>query len=153
MNTDRLNRWLTLGANLAVLAGLVALVVEIRTNTAAIQAASSQEAVNASRQYLLDISLNEELSRIRQEGGQDLGKLSNGESFRFFMQSRGKWPYLQNVWVQNELGVLPSRVWESTNKIICSIVAQPGWRQDWISHRTVLDPEFVGIVESCDGFE
>ena len=153
MNTDRLNSWLTLGANIAVLAGLFALVVEIRTNTAAVQAASSQEAVNASRQYLLDISLDEELSRIRQEGGQDLGALTSAESFRFFMQSRGNWIYLQNVWVQNELGVLPGRVWDSTNKIICSIVGQPGWRQDWNSHRPVLDPEFVALVESCDGFE
>lgn len=30
MDSDRLNRWLTLGANLGVLAGLALLVVEIR---------------------------------------------------------------------------------------------------------------------------
>ncbi len=58
MDNDRLNRWLTLGANLAVLVGLVALVVEIRTNTAAVQAASVQEAVNSSREYLLNIALD-----------------------------------------------------------------------------------------------
>ncbi len=76
MDNDRLNRWLTLGANLAVLAGLVALVVEIRTNTAAVQAASVQEAVNSSREYLLNIALDEDLSRIRQTGRMNLEELS-----------------------------------------------------------------------------
>ena len=58
MDTDRLNRWIALGANLAVLVGVVALVVEIRTNTAAISAASVQESVNSSREYLLNIALD-----------------------------------------------------------------------------------------------
>ncbi|TDJ35493.1 MAG: hypothetical protein E2O53_06110 [Gammaproteobacteria bacterium] len=34
MNTDRLNRWLTLGANLGVLIGIVLLVIEVRQNNA-----------------------------------------------------------------------------------------------------------------------
>ncbi len=33
MNTDRVNKWLTLGANVGVLAGLMLLVAEIRQNT------------------------------------------------------------------------------------------------------------------------
>ena len=33
MDTDRLNRWLTLGANFGVLVGLVVLIVEIGQNT------------------------------------------------------------------------------------------------------------------------
>jgi len=33
MNTDRVNKWLTLGANVGVLAGLILLVAEIRQNT------------------------------------------------------------------------------------------------------------------------
>ena len=32
MDTDRLNRWLTLGANIGVLIGIVLLVIEVRQN-------------------------------------------------------------------------------------------------------------------------
>ena len=153
MDNDRLNRWLTLGANLAVLAGLVALVVEIRTNTAAVQAASVQEAVNSSREYLLNIALDEDLSRIRQTGQMNLDELSEPEAYRFNLQSRGNWLYMQNVWIQRELGVLDERVWESTNKVICSFVAQLGWRQDWQNQKPALDPEFVALTEDCPGYK
>ena len=70
-----------------MLAGLIALVVELRTNTAAIQAASVQESVNSSREYLLDIALDEDLSRIRQTGGANYDDLSESEAFRFRLQS------------------------------------------------------------------
>jgi len=111
VDNDRFSRWLTLGANLAVLAGLVALVVEIRTNTAAVQAASVQETVSSSREYLLNIALDEDLSRIRQTGAMNLDELSESEAYRFNLQSRGNWLYMQNVWIQKELGVLDERAW------------------------------------------
>ena len=38
MNTDRLNRWLTLAANLGVLAGLIVLIMEIRQSSAIAEA-------------------------------------------------------------------------------------------------------------------
>jgi hypothetical protein len=149
MDTDRLNRWLTLGANLAVLAGLVALVIEIRTNTAAIQAASVQESVNSSREYLLNIALDEDLSRIRLAGATDYQELSELDAFRFRLQSRGNWLFHQNVWIQRELGVIDERAWKSRMRIICSLLTEPGWRQDWTNNKPVLNPDFVELVESC----
>jgi hypothetical protein len=46
MDSDRLNRWLTLGANLGVLIGLVVLIVEIGQNTEMMRAQMSQERAN-----------------------------------------------------------------------------------------------------------
>ena len=149
MDSDRFNRWIALGANLAVLAGLIALVVELRTNTAAIQAASVQESVNSSREYLLDIALDEDLSRIRQTGGANYDDLSESEAFRFRLQSRGNWLYHQNVWIQRELGVIDERAWGSRYRIICSLLAQSGWRQDWENSKSVFDPKFVELTEEC----
>lgn len=149
MDTDRLNRWITLGANLAVLAGVVALVVGLQTNTAAIWASSVQESVNSSREYLLNIALNEDLSRIRQTGEGNYSGLSESEAFRFRLQSRGNWLFHQNVWIQRDLGVIDEGAWVSRYKIICSILADPGSRQDWENHRAVLDPTFVELAEDC----
>ena len=149
MDTDRLNRWIALGANLAVLVGVIALVVELSTNTAAIQAASVQESENSSREYLLNIALDEDLSRIRQTGGVNYAELSESEAFRFRLQSRGNWLFYQNTWIQRELGVLDERAWDSRIKIMCSMLAQPGWRMDWANHKSILNPKFVELIEEC----
>lgn len=149
MDTDRFNRWIAIGANLAVLVGLIALIVELRTNTAAIRAAAVQESVNASREYLTNIALDEELSRIRFEGGTNFAELSDLDAFRFRLHSRGNWLFHQNVWIQRELGVIDERAWQSRLRIICGNLAAPGWKQDWENHKPVLDPEFVELAEEC----
>ena len=46
MNTDALNKWLTLAANLGVLIGLILLVVEIRQNTDMMRSEMSQARAN-----------------------------------------------------------------------------------------------------------
>ena len=48
MDTDRLNRWLTLGANVAVLTGIFFLVVEISQNTEMMRAQINQSRSEAS---------------------------------------------------------------------------------------------------------
>ena len=52
MNLDRLNRWLTLGANVGVLAGMVFLGFEIRQNSEALLAGSRQDLLAADLQLL-----------------------------------------------------------------------------------------------------
>jgi hypothetical protein len=49
MNTDRLNRWLALGANVGVLIGLILLVYEVRQNSELMQAQISMERANMRR--------------------------------------------------------------------------------------------------------
>jgi len=42
MDSDRLNRWMTLGANFAVLAGILLLLIELRQNTESIELQAAQ---------------------------------------------------------------------------------------------------------------
>ena len=51
MNADSMNKWLTLAANLGVVAGLVFLRIEINQNTRATIAAASEEVTNQSLDY------------------------------------------------------------------------------------------------------
>jgi len=111
MDTDRLNRWLALGANVAVLAGLVALVLEIRTNTAAIHATSVQEITSGTREALLTVASNKELSRIVRIGQVDRSALDEDEAHRFSLFSRQRWLFFQGIWMQRRLGVLDDQVW------------------------------------------
>ena len=53
-DADRLNRWLTLGANIGVLLGLIVLIVEVRQNAALTRAAMEQQ----KNSFLAEIELN-----------------------------------------------------------------------------------------------
>lgn len=64
MNTDRLNRWLALGANVGVLIGLILLVYEVRQNSDLMRAQISMERANTNMQILADFSNGGELIPI-----------------------------------------------------------------------------------------
>lgn len=56
MNNDNLNRWLSLGANIGVLIGLILLVYEVRQNSELMRAQISMERTNTNMQILADFS-------------------------------------------------------------------------------------------------
>jgi hypothetical protein len=56
MDTNKLSGWLSLAGNLAILAGLILLVVEIRQNSDLMRAQISMERTTASRQIYVDVA-------------------------------------------------------------------------------------------------
>jgi hypothetical protein len=56
MNNDRLNRWLSVGANFGVLIGLILLVYEVRQNSDLMRAQISMERTNTNMQILADFA-------------------------------------------------------------------------------------------------
>lgn len=136
-------------AAVAVIVSLVYLGWEVRSNTAAIRAASLQAVSNASSEILLTTAADSTLSRIRQMGSRDLGGLSEAEEYRYGVLLRQQWLSLQNVYFQNELEVIDPRVWRGYSFVICDSWSNPGVRASWSQHRHVLDSGFVALVEDC----
>ena len=150
MDTERLNRWLTLGANVAVLVGLFVLIQEIRTNTAAVHAASVQEITTGTRDALMTVAADSELSRIVRIGEIDRSALDEEEAYRFSIFSRQRWLFFQGIWTQRRLGVLDEQVWGAYERAMCNILTDEAGRQEeWSNHRGILDSEFVALVEDC----
>ena len=151
MNIGKLNHWLTLLANVGVIAGIVFLAVEIRTATTAGQSASILELSNASREGLLAIASDPDLARVRLKGDQDPSSLEGEDALRYFVYYRQLWLSFQNAWQQWELGVVGDDVWMGYNSALCGIMAASGPRQDWPRHAHALSQSLVRIVESCAG--
>ena len=149
MDSSKLNSWLTLAANIGVLLGLLLLVVEIRQNTAASKAQTAQAIIDSSRDFLVEIAMDEEFALLRETGHLDTEELSEVDAIRFTAYSRGNWLYFQNVWVQWTLGVVDDRIWTTMRKIICEMQSKPGYLKEWEKHRVVMDEGFAGIVDSC----
>jgi len=64
MDTEKLNRWLTLAANFGVLIGLILLVYEVRQNSDLMRAQISMERANTNMQILADFANGGELIPI-----------------------------------------------------------------------------------------
>jgi hypothetical protein len=136
-------------AAVAVVVSLIYVGREVQSNTAAIRAASLQGVANASGEILLTVASDSALSRIRQMGNRDISLLNEAEAYRYGTLVRQSLLTLQNVYFQNELGVLDPRVWAGYHRVICDVWSRPGVQATWDLHRHTLDPGFVGIVESC----
>ena len=136
---------------IAVVVSLVLLFYEVRENTVAVRANTTQQIMDSSRQFLLDIALDEELTRITIAGREDLSNLTAIEMERFRGYMRGNWLFLQNIWIQNTLGVIDPRVWTTYEGIFCEIFAgQLGTMRLWSAEKNHgFDPEFVAHVDRC----
>lgn len=139
-------------AAVAVVVSLVYVGSELQSNTAAVRAASLQAVSSFSAQGVQTLASDSALSRIRRLGDADLSVLAEDEAYRYFLWYRGFGLTMQNVYLQNELGVFESRVWDGYDNIICNAMALPGVKGGWPNHRSVLDPGFVAVAEGCPTF-
>ena len=135
----------------AVLIGLVFVGLELRQNTAAMEAATLQNQSDASTDFLLLVASDAELSRIWQDSTDDPGKMSELDALRFFLVSRARWIRMQNAYFQWSRGTLNDDGWSFYEGLIC----KPGtagpmqFVRGWEDHRVALAPNFVAFVESC----
>ncbi len=68
MDLKKLNQWLTLFANIGVLAGIIFLGFEIRQNTQIMKADAIQESTNIAREQLYFLAGDSQIARIEKLG-------------------------------------------------------------------------------------
>ena len=136
-------------AAVSVVVSLVYVGRELKSNTAAVRAESLQGVADASGQLLSTVAADSVLARIRQVGNRDITRLNEAEAYRYGLLLRQSLLTLQNVYFQNELGVLDERVWEGYRRVVCELWSNSGVRATWELHRQALDPGFAAMVESC----
>ena len=135
-------------AAIAVVMSLLFVGGEVRQNTAATQAATYQEMIRASNEYLLALASDSALTDIVRAAETDPTSLSDSEMRRYFSYSRVFWRNMDNAFVQRERGVLAEVDWEVYRGIACaSRVRDQPWV--WDMHAGSLSPEFVAIMDDC----
>ena len=149
MNWDRLNRWLTLFANLGVFVGIVFLAVEIRENTKATQAASIQAASALDQEHLLLIGNDPDLATLWRSYLQAPETLSEERRLQGHYIFAALTRRLNNVYLQYELGALSEGSWESRQDLLRNVARSPGFtffRQGPIS--SFSNQEFLNYMSS-----
>ena len=135
-------------AAIAVVISLIFVGREVRQNTSATQAATYQEIIRASNEYLLALASDSALTEIVRAAETDPTSLNESEMRRYFSYSRVFWRNMENAFVQQQRGVLGEAEWEVYQRIACGErLGDRTWA--WEMHAAGLSPEFVAVMNNC----
>ena len=137
-------------AAVVVVASLIYVGMEVRSNTSAIQGATMQALATSDAAALMTIASSAELSEIVRQGNQDASQLTPADAFRYAIFMRQFWLSFQNIHQQSELELIDLSVWQSYMSVICEMWSRPGVQNTWPNHLNVLEPSFVTVVEACE---
>ena len=150
MKSERTGLWLSLLANLGVIAGLALLVVEIRHSTLATQAALYQESMSFAREHveLLIGDENKELASVVFRGELDPDSLSPTELEKFVLFTAWRMSTWETTFLNHDEGLLDDRMWKSIDAWYSSLLQRgPGYQKWWEATKHGYDPSFQKHVD------
>ena len=145
MDADRLNRWITLGANLGVLVGVFLLLVELRQNTESTELQAAQSYVAISHE--LDFRIVDDPSLIAlflnppdERTPTDLQRLD-----RWYFGSLRTW---ENGFFLHRRGVLDSDLWSGQEAFMADLLkTSDGLRVYYQTNRNYFSESFVAFLD------
>lgn len=147
VNTDNLNRWLSLGANVAVVIGIVFLAIEIRQNTEMTRAQITQSRAETSIS-LAEMLFNSEYIPAILEKTRNEEPLTYQENVRYTGWLRATLRNLDNNMQQAERGLLGEHIPRSSAGALRGVIlSNPVARQYWKASRDTYSDEFALFVD------
>lgn len=148
MDSHGLPRWLTLGANLAVLAGIVLLIVELNQNRDMMRAQIRHELSVGIVDLLLTPASSEQLAdlMLRAQAGE---ALTLPELFQFQMRTNALFRYWEDVHYQYRIGLYDDSEFDRQKQAWKGYMANtpPGARY-WCQVRNLYSEEFKNEMDS-----
>ena len=148
MDSDRLNRWLTLGANVGVLIGIILLIVELDQNREAIQAQTRSNLSQGIVDHLSLIASNSQLASLRRriDAGE---KATVNEQYQYQELTRALVRYWENVHYQYRQGLYDDAEFTAHREAIRGYFAYSNAIVEfWCRNRHGMSREFA---EEIDG--
>lgn len=151
MSMDRIKLWLRLVPDVALVAGIIFLAVEIRQNTEAVVAASSTALTDQSVQFFSAGLDNQVVARAlyKQGVGKELDGLETAQLMRLqYLNFR----VFENAFLQYRRGYYERTEWDRYSKIIArNLRNHPIAKAMWEQNRGEgFTPEFEREVDSLD---
>jgi hypothetical protein len=145
----RVSLYLEIVGGVAVLLGLIFVGLELRQNTAAMQAATFQDLAHTTSEFLVDISLNPDARRVWLTGWQDPQGLSEDDKVTFQLLQSSFWIRMQNAYMQWQRGTLTDRDWLVYHNVACGAARTPGGVAHWPRDFS-LSEDFKEFLDACD---
>ncbi len=116
MNLEKLNQWITLLANLGVLAGIIVVAIELRQTQTEMQGEASTMRAEMMRQtnlWALEFNIDEFGRKVSE--GEEPNSDETQRARTFFSNILR---YFENLHYQHEIGILDEEIWEANTVTI-----------------------------------
>ncbi len=150
MNIDSINRWLTLAANLGVIAGIVFLGIELNQNTATQRVSAAQQVLDISASINLDIftaGIDSEYDRpsFFERNPNDLSEEELGQ-FRLLASAvfANHW----QVYYQYRAGVMDEEIFEAYERRTENLISIPLYLLWWEESKFMYSDSFQAWVDN-----
>ena len=144
MKLENADRWLTLGANLGVLAGILLLVYELAQNRALMEAQTRNEVSVQIVDLLRDVSTDPQLAALLRRAG-DGEPLSAEEVIQHRHRTLAMLRYFENVHYQYRNGLYDEVEYSRQQEAWRGFLSAPASRVVWCDWRETFSPEFVRV--------
>ena len=148
MKSEKLNNWLTLGANIGVLAGIVFLAYEIQQNTVATQLEVASNFQNSFTEIEMLISGNPEFTELLMKGREG-GNLSPADQLRlavFYTNVLRQWQFVHFQYLSD---ALDEEIWRGQRSYFSQIIGDDlGLFEHWKSNKEHFSPRFNDLIQS-----
>jgi ketosteroid isomerase-like protein len=149
LEKSRLNEWLSIATNLAVLAGLIILVVEIRQNSTAIRSGVLQAVTTESSPLNLALASDSALRETWILGMRNPGGLTESQRLQFNTIMHVWISNAQNWFIQSMSGVLDEEIADGHWTTMATMHSKsPGFKQYWETRSYLYTPTFREFVET-----
>ena len=148
MNSTKISDWMSIGANVGILIGLVLVAVQISQNTRSTRDAAYQSWVAASIELNMHAT-DTDVSRTLSQGHDDSANLTEDTQIQYAMWVFSFMQMVQATDYLFDQGSLDSLLWENQIQRAAGTLTLPGVRQLWdAGFKTQLTPEFVARIEA-----
>jgi hypothetical protein len=148
MDSEKLNRWMTLGANIGVLAGIIFLAFEMRQNTVATQLEAASNFQSSFSEIELLIASNPEFAELLRKGreGEDASATEQLRLSVFYNNVLRQWQFNH---FQSLSDALSAEMWEANRAFMANTIGEDrGLFRHWQRNRSHFNPEFNEVIES-----
>ena len=148
MESDKINRWLTLGANIGVLVGIILLIVELDQNREMVRAQTRSDISQQISARLTTMGSDIQVAGVRRRGmaGEELSEDEEHQYFLLFVANMRDWEnihyqYRQGLFDENEFGA-ERNAWSFV------IQRNKSFSRNWCLIRQNYSSDFAAEIES-----
>jgi len=147
MDSDKLNKWLSLVANVGVIAGIVFLAIEIRQNSDVVRAQTRAQ-LTEQVMDLFSVNMNDQEYASVLMRGNNVEELSPVEQYQYY-RHRSAWVnHWRNVVYQYEMGMYDeSEFVDQISTIRAHMEIFPGLKVHWCDNRYSANQSLIKAVE------
>ena len=144
MDIDRLNKWLSLGANIGIILGLVFLIAELNQNSDMMRSQTRHAMVMNDINIPFNTAINPEFASLRMRADKDIGELSPEELYRYRNLAYVDFRYMEDIYYQYKNGLFDESEYlayrETSRRFINGSKTAASY---WCERRNEFSPEFA----------